>query len=110
MAKKKHKKTDLTKEGTISFNVQHEHPDWPTNGNGYDFGTISMLPITVSARKDPNGILNISITGPFNKTFNFHRVIPPTSYPAFVHVALTWGQKTMQLYLNGLLAEEAKAK
>ena len=32
---------DIQKEGSIEFWLRHEHKDWHTNSNGYDFGSFS---------------------------------------------------------------------
>lgn len=94
----------IEKVGTISFWLQHKHQDWPTNDQGYSFPTISPEGILVHSAKHPDGNLEITIAGPFDKRFRFSLPIPDCS-PRGCHVVVRWKSPKVDLFLNGNLSQ-----
>lgn len=91
----------LAEEGTITFVLEHEHQDWPTNDQGYKFGTIDTgQGVKAGAVKNPDKTLELRVSGPFGRQFHFHRPIPPCDERGLT-VAITWKEPEVKLYLNG---------
>jgi len=93
-----------TNEGTIVFRLQHQHKGWSTNSSGYNFDIARGEDISVATTKHPDKTLEIKITGPYDKTFTFRNPIPVCDERG-LHVAITWKEGTVKLYLNGQLVE-----
>ena len=86
--------------GSMVFELSHEHKDWPTNSSGYNFDIVQLQEISAKATKHSDKTVEIKLTGPFDKTFVFRRPIPPCDQRG-LHVAMTWADNKVQLYLNG---------
>jgi len=96
-------------EGTIVFRLQHQHKDCATNSAGYNFGIIKADDISAEAAKHSDKTLEIKLTGSFDKNFTFRNPIPPSDEGG-LHVAMTWKEDKVQLYLNGQLVETKEAE
>ncbi len=90
----------LKNEGSIVFELKHEHKDWSTNSLGYNFKGIELQEISAEAKKHPDKTVEIKIVGPFDKSFVFKRPIPPCSQRG-LHIAMAWKDNEVKLYLNG---------
>ena len=90
----------LKQEGSMDFWLKHPHRDWATNDNGYRFGPFSYEGITCSAIKHPNRTIEISVRGPFDRRFTFRYPMPQCDERG-LHVAITWKDDQVKLYLNG---------
>lgn len=101
--------TDVQKEGSMSFTLSHEHNDWITNKNGYRFKPLSIEGIFVQPFKDPDCTFRISINGSLGHSLTFRQDISEITTPK-LHVALTWKDALVKLYLNGELAKEERVK
>jgi hypothetical protein len=96
---------DLTKKGTITFHLSHDHTNWATNAETYIFKPFSYSGIHVGTIKRPDGILVIDIDSPLGRQFTFRAPIPKSHHPSTLVVAITWERSAVKLYLNGKLAE-----
>lgn len=90
----------LKNEGSIVFELKHEHKDWSTNSSSYNFRGIEQGDISAEAKKHSDKTIEIKLTGPFDKTFVFKNPIPPCDQRG-LHVAMTWKDEKVELYLNG---------
>jgi hypothetical protein len=93
-----------TPEGTITFWLKHQHPDWPSNSNGYYFGPFSHEDLSVKAVKHPDKTLELFVSGPSGRSFEFKHPVPECP-PKGLMVVITWTPKEMKLYLNTKLTE-----
>jgi hypothetical protein len=50
-------------EGTIMFLVDHPHPDWRTNASAYPFGQMARGPLSIVGQKNPDGVVELTISG-----------------------------------------------
>jgi hypothetical protein len=91
---------DLAREGTISYFAKGEHSDWATNNNSYNFPNVEQGPIIVSSRKNPDKTVFVQINGPFGNSYDFREPIPLCDARG-LHVAITWANNEVILYLNG---------
>jgi hypothetical protein len=98
----------IKETGSITFWAKHEHPDWASNSNGYDFGSFTGEGITVKMTKHPNRSVTFDIDGPFAKSFHLESAMPDCG-PKGLFVAITWENKSLNLYLNGQLVETVSA-
>ena len=87
-------------KGTMEVWLRHDHEDWATNSDGYDFGTFTKQGVTVSTAKHPDKTIEFDVDGPLAQHFNIRVVIPPCDERG-LYVAMTWGQLEFTLYLNG---------
>lgn len=95
----------IQNQGTIAFRLNHEKPDWWSDTNGYDFGTVDdQSGIAVTARKHPDGMVEVDILGALGGTFHFRHPTPQCG-KAGLHVAITWQERAVKLYLNGVAVE-----
>lgn len=92
----------LKNEGSMVFGLNHENKDWSTNSSGYNFGSFQHEEISAKVTKHPDKTIEIELIGPFDKNFVFRRPIPPCDDRG-LHVAITWKDDMVQLYLNGEL-------
>ena len=95
---------DIHELGSITFWLRHEHTDWFENQNRYNFGSVSNGGIQATAIKHPDKTIQIDITGAMNQDFTFHTPAPHCG-PEGMHVAITWGNLEIKLYLNGALVQ-----
>jgi len=86
--------------GTVMFLVNHEHPDWRKNTNGYDFGAFAQGALTVRALKHPDGTMQISVAGVGTSILETRKLIPKTQQPG-VMVGCTWNGSELVFYLCG---------
>jgi hypothetical protein len=99
---------DLLSEGTIAFFVKHKHADWTSNADRYRFPDVRRDPIAVSAVKQPDGTIEITISGPFGGRYAFAAPIPPCDERG-LHINLTWVDRRVMLSLNGADIETQRA-
>lgn len=98
---------ELQHEGTLSFWLKHNDPDWTTNATGYNFGVLGSGSVACRAVKHPDKALEIALTGPLRAMQTF-KVLLPEAGPEEVLVAITWGDGEVKLHLNGELIQTAK--
>ena len=97
----------LEKKGTIAFSIKHDHPDWATNDQSYNFGPFDTgLGLAVRAVKHPDKTLEISVAGPMGMTHAFRGPMPAVG-PRGTMVGVTWKDNELKLYLNGKLGHTA---
>ena len=96
-------------EGTITFWLRHEHPDWVTNESGYDFEPVQSESVSVEVRKEPEKTVAIKLIGPYDQSFLFHQPIPPCDDRG-LFVALTWKNRNVTLHLNGKEVDTSAAR
>nr|BAM62622.1 hypothetical protein [uncultured microorganism] len=97
--------TDVQKESSMTFTLSHEHNDWMTNKNAYKFKPLSIEGVFIQPFKDPDCTFRISINGPLGHSLTLRQNISGITTPK-LHVALTWKDSSVKLYLNGELAKE----
>jgi len=97
--------TDVQKEGTAAFTLSHEHGDWMANKHGYNFQPLYVKGILLQPFKDPDGTFRISINGPLGHSLTFRQDVSEITTPK-LHVAVTWKDTSVKLYLNSQLATE----
>lgn len=95
---------NIRETGSISFWASHEHADWATNGNGYNFGPFTVESISVRAKKHPSGSITFDVDGPLGQVFEIEAAMPACG-PKGLYVAITWKHDTLNLYLNGELVK-----
>lgn len=86
-------------EGSMTFWLSHEHDDWHSNSNGYNFNSFSGNGLTVTVVKQPDCRLDLAVKGPMGQTFSF-RVPVPECPENRLFVCLTWKHPEFNLYLN----------
>ena len=97
----------MQNEGTVDLWLTHEHEDWATNENGYDFGMYSQGTVIIESIKHPDKTIEVKLKGPFPKDIIFKEPIPHSDLPAALYVVVTWKDE-VKLYLNGeLVASKA---
>ena len=96
---------DIQKVGSITFTLNHEHDDWITNKNAYKFKPQILEGIFIQSFKDPDCTLRISINGPLGHSLTFRKDISGIT-TSKLHVAITWNDALVKLYLDGILAKE----
>ena len=90
-------------EGTLAFLLKHEHRDWTTNSNGYDFGSFEKPGLSANAVKHPDKTIELKFYGPFGQ-LRFRRPIPRCDERG-LQVVITWRDSEVKLYLNGELVD-----
>jgi hypothetical protein len=93
-----------TPEGAITFWCQHQHADWPTNEQDYNFGEVSGGGVTATAVKHTDRTIAVSLSGPQGRTIEFRQPIPPCDQRG-LFIAINWTPLAATLYLNGKQAE-----
>lgn len=93
-------------EGSIVFQVRHHHKDWATNSSCYNFRTtkLKLEGISVKTTKHPDKTVEIKLIRLSGKTFTFRNPVPACDERG-LHVAITWKEDKVKLYLNGQLVE-----
>jgi hypothetical protein len=94
-------------EGSIAFTLRHADAGWDANDRGYDFGPIQQGDVSVSASKRPDRTLEVTASGPFGQTVAFHGPMPYARDDGGIKVTITWKDRQVHLYLNGLHAQTA---
>lgn len=100
----------LKKEGSIVFFAKHDHPDWTTNANAYNFPEMKHGSIHVTSKKEPDGTFKVSVAGPFGQQFDFAVKPIPETDARGLHVGVTWKENLVTLYLNGEVAGTVRAE
>ena len=90
----------IEQEGTISFRVRHEDPDWATNDKPYDFPPVQAGPIRAQVVKHPTRKIEIRVAGPLGAELVFEGKIPPVREEG-LNVAVTWSAEQVRLFLDG---------
>ena len=97
----------IQEKGTVTFWLKHEHPDWDTNNNGYNFKHADdQTGITIEAQKRPDKTLAISLGGTIEKKALFLGPMPKVEKPKGLFVAVSWSKSKIQLYLNDKLVQD----
>jgi hypothetical protein len=98
--------SDIQKEGSVALTLKHENKDWITNNNSYSFKPFSNKDIFFfQVGKDPNKTLRLVANGPLGHYLTFRHNVSDISTPE-LHVALTWKDSVVKLYLNGKPIQE----
>lgn len=91
----------LSDTGSVNAWLTHEHDNWPTNGNDYNFGPFQIEGnVHLHATKVADGTLTVLVDGPHGEVFKFVDRVPPDAKKA-VMVTVTWNETSATLYLNG---------
>jgi len=97
----------LENEGTVSFWIKHQNPDWATNDSGYNFGPFAGMGIDVFAAKHPDKTLEVRVALSSKTVCAYSGPMPQASAKG-VMVAVTWKRGgEIILYLNGEEAHSA---
>ena len=102
------KQKEMQNEGSANFWVNHPHADWSTNTNTYIFQPISQGGITINSKKLPDKSIEVTIEGPFGKSYSFNAPIPPCT-PKGLMITITWKRPEVALSLNGRRAKTIEA-
>ena len=92
---------------TIAFRLQHQHEDWPTNNDSYNFGAANFQGISVVAMKHPDKTIELEILGPLGQHFVFKEPIPQCDESG-LSVVIIWNKSNLKLFLNGKLTGKGK--
>lgn len=92
--------SELPKEGTVMFSMNHPHSDWITNSNGYSFGVFKKGVLSISSTKHPDGTMELTITGLKDRPILTRQGIPASEFPG-VTIAITWNEGEVVVYING---------
>lgn len=92
--------TSIQNEGTITFWLEHQHSDWSTNSNQYNFGPFTSHGLKVTATKYQDKTLEIDIDGPLGHHVNFKQPTPAGDKRG-VSVAITWKGSNINIFLQG---------
>lgn len=97
----------LKKEGGfIQTWLQGKDADWTTNGTAYQFGPFSDRGFQWGVRKDADGSVVVSVSGPFGQSFEVGdiRAIPPSpgaqSPGKRVNLMIEWKDGVLRVRLN----------
>lgn len=100
---------DLRQEGTLTAWLEHDHRDWFTNDDTYNFGPFDGgIGVTFSAVKRAPYRLDLQVDGALERSFSIATKAKPAKSPSGrwgVHIGLTWGRGMVRLYVNGKLAK-----
>jgi hypothetical protein len=91
---------DLTKKGTLAFFVKGKDADWATNDKPYSFKPFTREGISAIVSKGTDRGVYVEIAGPFGNSYDFRVPLPACDHRG-LHVALTWEDESVTLYLNG---------
>jgi len=94
---------NIQPEGSVSFWLNPEHGDWPTNSSGYEFPRCASSGIALRAVKHPDRILQIDIEG-LAQPLTFSTQIPVCDERG-LFVVVTWTIQKACLYLNTQLVQ-----
>ena len=92
--------------GFIQTWLQHRDADWPTNDTAYTFGPFRDRGFEWGVVKHADGTVDVSVSGPFNQTFNVSGIesIPPSpgaEKPGKrVNLMLEWKEGVLRVRLN----------
>jgi len=100
---------DLTQEGTIAGWLQSEVEGWARDNKRHAFAPIEYSGIRLEIVKRTDRQLAVTVTGPFGRSFDFLARCPKPNEQG-VHVAVTWGNSTVTLYVAGKRVADQKAK
>lgn len=109
---------DLAKQGALSFDVGHEHPDWATNDTQYNFHLPEAPGVTVDAFKRSDGTFEVILkntSGGFQATLSVPMPKPaePSStqpYTFLARVGWAAGGAEINLFLNDELVASTKGE
>ena len=90
----------IEQQGSLSFRIRHQDPDWSTNDKRYEFPPFRVEGITAWAVKKPEKVIEFHVNGPFNAELVFDGKCPPVGSEG-LHVVVTWSRQEVKLYLNG---------
>ncbi len=90
----------ISQSGTVAFVVTHQHPDWTSNGDGYDFGEVSKGPLRIKAFKHPDKTMELFVEGLGESHVTTRASIPNTN-GGRVMVAITWDGREAIFYYCG---------
>jgi hypothetical protein len=90
----------VSDEGTIRFWLQDRHPDWATDGRGYNFGTKHPKGLVLKALKHPDKTIELILDGLRGQPLSLRQPIPQCDARG-LHVGITWSKAEVVLYLNG---------
>ena len=93
----------MQREGTLGFRLNHEHQDWATNEDAYDFGMYTQGTVIMEAIKHSDKTIEIKLKGPFPNDIIFREPIPQSNPLPVLHVSVTWKDVDVKLFLNGKL-------
>lgn len=96
--------TQLPREGSVAFLVDHPHPDWRTNGNCYRFGEVTHGPLSISSAKLSDCTMEITIRGLLDRPVSTRSRMPVGSQPGAM-IAVTWTDTQLDVYINGQLVD-----
>jgi len=93
-------------KGTLGFAIYHEHPDWWSNNNGYNFGPYYVGPFTVKCTKTSDLILHIKVQPLFERTVSFEAAIDNRYVKDnLIRAHINWNKPEINLFLNAILAQ-----
>jgi hypothetical protein len=90
----------IEQEGTLSFRIRHQDPDWATNGKPYEFPPVEAGTISARVVKHPTGRIEIRLVGALGAEMVFDGTLPPVR-PEGLTVTITWSPKEVRLFLDG---------
>jgi len=88
-------------EGTVSFWMRRARPGWTTDPLPYDFGSFTGAGVTISARKNADRTIGISVNGLDQGAVHFTEPLPQGATELFV--AVTWQGGLVTLYFNAVV-------
>ena len=99
---------DLAEQGALSFEVGHQHVDWPTNGLQYNFHLPHPDGIWIEAYKRSNGVFEVEMknyVGGFRTLIGVPLPLPRagSDEPFTVKAQIGWKKrgKEILLAING---------
>jgi hypothetical protein len=93
-------------KGTLGFLMYHEHPDWWSNNDGYNFGPYNFGPMIIKCTKTPDRILRIEVSPLFERTVSFECPIEEEAVKdGGIRVHINWGKPTVNLFLAAKLVQ-----
>jgi hypothetical protein len=97
--------TEQSKPGTTLYmRLVHEHSDWSTNSDGYNFPTLTQPDFTLRATKNPDRTISVWLTAP-DGDFDFCEPMPSVDELG-LRVVVTWAKGEVILYLNEKLSKK----
>jgi hypothetical protein len=96
---------EIQMEGTFSCRISAPDADWPSNSREYRFPPVTGEGILVQVVKDTKRTLHVCVNGPLGQSIVFREDTSTLVTPK-LHIALTWKDSTLELYLNGKLTQK----
>lgn len=93
-------------QGTFAVKLLPPAPKWWADNQEYLLAKGGTHGLAFQATKHSDQTLEIFIEGPLNQSFHLHGPCPSCPQDDTLHIAITWQDDALNLYLNGQPTQE----